>query len=314
MKLAFSLVKENIPIAIQEVLSLCKETEYELIDNILILETNFKDFERLAYTRKVYQLLFIAYKNSLLETMQDFNWQQIYKENFCVRTNSDFPEKELAGYIWRGVKKPKVNLGNPKTEIGILKQKSKYLACKKLFENNEDFESRKAHLRPEPHPTSMHPRLARAVVNLTGISKGETLLDPMCGSGGILIEAGLMGIKTIGYDIDKVVLRKAEINLKNYKIKNFKLELKDALTTKEKYNYIVADLPYGLNTSPKNLKETYSGFFALLEKIMKKKAVLILPHFVNYRKLINKTSLKMTHEFSSYIHKSLTKKIIVLEN
>ena len=74
---------------------------------------------------------------------------------------------------------------------------------------------RKAHLRPELQPTSLHPRLARALINLTGIRKG-ILLEPFCGAGGILLEAGLMGIKTVGYDIDKIVLKKCKINLNFY--------------------------------------------------------------------------------------------------
>ena len=63
-------------------------------------------------------------------------------------------------------------------------------------------------------PTSLHPQLARCCVNLTGIKKDETLLDPFCGTGGILIEAGLMGLNCIGGDISDWVLKKCRENIK----------------------------------------------------------------------------------------------------
>jgi len=53
------------------------------------------------------------------------------------------------------------------------------------------FGKRKPHMRPGFHPSSLNPKLARAFVNLTGIRKG-TIVDMFCGTGGILIEAGLI--------------------------------------------------------------------------------------------------------------------------
>ena len=47
---------------------------------------------------------------------------------------------------------------------------------------------------------SLSPRLARLLVNVSGLSKGQTLLDPFCGSGTILGEALLRGIDCIGID------------------------------------------------------------------------------------------------------------------
>lgn len=47
---------------------------------------------------------------------------------------------------------------------------------------------------------SLPPRVARILVNLTGLKRGETLLDPFCGTGTILMEAVAMGINVIGLD------------------------------------------------------------------------------------------------------------------
>jgi len=188
-----------------------------------------------------------------------------------------------------------------------IKNKTKKLSKK-------GFLSRRAHLLPAGHPTSLHPKLARAMVNLTGCKTGGFLLDPFCGAGGILIEAGLIGCKVVGFDIDSVMLKRAKINLAYVGIDDYKLEQKNATTLSKHYDYIVTDLPYGRNSklSEKDLEKLYLKFFKVLKKIKPKKAIVGLPDFIDYSKLIKKTKLKIKKEFDWYLHKSLTKKILIL--
>ena len=215
--------------------------------------------------------------------------------------------EELADIIWDKLKNPKADMKNPKTILEIIFSE-KIFACLRLWENKEKFEERKAHLRPYNHPTSLHPRLARCLVNLTGSGQ---ILDPFCGSGGILIEAGLVGLKTIGYDTDEIMLKRAKKNLDSFKIKNYKFHNKDALKVNKKYKSIVTDLPYGKNSKVKDLEKTYFEFlnnsFNFVEKM-----IVVFPDFVNGKKLIKKTGWKIKNNFSYYIHKSLTKEIFVL--
>ena len=68
------------------------------------------------------------------------------------------------------------------------------------------------------------PKIARSMINLApsdSWGNGKVLVDPFCGSGGLLIEAGLIGLKSIGYDISEPILTKAKINLNYFKIKKF---------------------------------------------------------------------------------------------
>jgi tRNA G10 N-methylase Trm11 len=60
---------------------------------------------------------------------------------------------------------------------------------------------------------AISPRLAKIMINLSEIKKGETLLDPFCGIGVILEEALLQGIKTIGIDKDKEAVSGAMKNM-----------------------------------------------------------------------------------------------------
>ena len=255
----------------------------------------------------------MSFRKDLEKHINKYDWNKIYKENFALRLFNDknFKEKDLADLIYNKLKNPKVNLKNPKTEIHIIKKSSKYFVGKLLYQNKEPFKDRRPHLRPELHPSSLNPRLARALINLTGIKKGK-IYDPFCGSGGILIEAGLLNLKPIGYDIDQIMLNRAQINLKHFKIKDYKLEKKDATTIKENINYLVTDLPYGLNTTSKNLNTLYSNFLTNLKQILKKQAVIVFPHFINHKKIINQAQLNILGEYDYYIHKSLSKKIVVV--
>ncbi len=52
-----------------------------------------------------------------------------------------------------------------------------------------------------PYRGKFHPQLIKALINIIGIKKGQTILDPMCGSGTANIEASLMGINSHAIDL-----------------------------------------------------------------------------------------------------------------
>ncbi len=52
-----------------------------------------------------------------------------------------------------------------------------------------------------PYRGKFHPQLIKALINIIGIKKGETILDPMCGSGTTNIESALMGINSFAIDL-----------------------------------------------------------------------------------------------------------------
>ncbi|MDP2643715.1 MAG: DNA methyltransferase [Desulfobacterales bacterium] len=51
-----------------------------------------------------------------------------------------------------------------------------------------------------PYRGKFHPQMIKGLMNVMGLKPGDTVLDPMMGSGTVLIEASLMGIKSIGID------------------------------------------------------------------------------------------------------------------
>lgn len=70
--------------------------------------------------------------------------------------------------------------------------------------------------RPFFQPGSMAPADARAYANLAGAAPGRTLLDPMCGTGGLPLEAGLVGADVVACDAQRKMVRGTRENLGEY--------------------------------------------------------------------------------------------------
>lgn len=315
------LSQENIELSELEARSLLELKALTRDKNIVyssIERTNIKKIPRLAYTKKILELLFMCNPRDLKNALLQFDFRKHYNKNFCLRIHDDkkiFKEKDYAKYIWKSLEKnsnikPKVNLEKPGTLIEIIILDDNAFICKQIWANEKVFESRKAHLKQERHPTAMHPRMASALINILNPKKGEKIIDPFCGAGGILMEASLMKIKSIGYDIDDVQLRRAKINLKG--LKGFKLEKKDATKIKNLKN-IVTDLPYG-KSSKKTLEinTLYSKFVNNISG----RSVVVFPDFSDYKKILkNNLNKKLTVKkiISHYVHKSLTRKIVLID-
>lgn len=110
----------------------------------------------------------------------------------------------------------------------------------------QDFEgfSKRDYERPRSNKGKgmIPPKLARIMLNLSGVSEGKTIWDPFCGSGTILQEALLMGYRIIGSDIDGQAISESKENLtwlcEEYKISH------------TMYNLFTYDLSRGL---PENI-------------------------------------------------------------
>src|SRR5256712_5874832 len=64
-------------------------------------------------------------------------------------------------------------------------------------------EATKVANRPFSLPISLHPKFARALVNLARVPMAGTVLDPFCGTGGVLLEAAELGLRGVGIDREK---------------------------------------------------------------------------------------------------------------
>jgi tRNA (guanine10-N2)-dimethyltransferase len=318
-----ALSQDNLELAKYEAASLLNIVKYRMIDNLMICNIDgdrTKKIIRLAYTRKAYRMLFISPLKGLKDALYTYDYSKIYKDDFCLRIHYldrkyDLNESEYGGSIWRSLAdmriKPKVSLTNPKTQFEIFITENNGVVCALEWSNNNDFESRKAHLKPIIIPTAMMPKMARALVN---IIDADEITDPFCGGGGILVEAGLMGLKINGHDIDKRMLSIAEQNLKQQKInpKKYSLKVQDATKIKNLKN-IVTDLPYGKSSKKTDvIINMYSKFI----KNITGKAIIVFPDFVDYKKILKNSLNKKLHVkkiITHYVHKSLTREIVIID-
>jgi len=314
MKSFFHLYQRYAKLAAAEALAVTSGKKIALLgDEILIASVPHAQFSRLGLSHAAFEFLFVCKKSQLRAAIARCNFQKHYRVNFKVTAHhaDAETEREIAHQVANRIKNSRAEMKTPKSWFHFFFIGDKVVAGKLLWQNHEDFESRKVHRWPAPHPTGTHPQLARAMINLIGIERGE-LVDPFCGAGGTLIEAGLMGLKPIGYDIAPELLAKAAKNLEGYGVKSYKLAKKDARTLSGKIAYLVADLPYGRNTSPHGLSELYAAFLARLHHVLQGKAVLGFPSTVKYKPLLKKAKLNIVDEFEWGINRNLKKNIVVV--
>lgn len=171
-------------------------------------------------------------------------------------------------------------------------------------------EARRPHKRPFDKPTSLHPKLARALVNLARPETG--VLDPFAGTGGILLEARLMGVPAVGIDREVDAVRGTARNLADQGVRA-DLVLGDArhLPLAGGVDAVATDLPYGRSTrtgglAPVELLE------AVAEPVRDRlsggdRMVAVLPEPVRAP-----DGWTLADRFDWRVHRSLTRSIHVL--
>lgn len=276
--------------------------------------------KRLALTHKITKIL--GQGKKLKEAIK--NSKLNFKGTYSVRTIKRSSELEAkAGKLIQknNSNKLEVDLENPEHKILIFySKKNKEYYITKLIKKIDrgQFEERRAHLRPYQHPSSLHPRISRALINIARTAENEPVLDPMVGTAGILIEAGLLGHKCYGLDIEEKMIRGARENLKKY-VQNSLIHLKigDARELeknyKRKFKAIITDPPYGISTTTGNSsrEELYEEVLNSIYKILSQKGYLVIIFPSDYKFKSKKYEIIETHK--QRVHKTLSRTFYVLK-
>ena len=145
------------------------------------------------------------------------------------------------------------NLENPKHRFGIVLDNSAGNVAWGWMvgqgPGKHGWSAMRANKRPFFRPVSLEPRLARAAVNIAaGVSEGY-VVDPMCGTGGILIESALTGRPTLGIDFDPIMVEGTQENIDWAKV-GAEVKRGDATRFELPNNLaaVVVDPPYGRNS------------------------------------------------------------------
>ncbi len=247
-------------------------------DGIAIREGDFQnddrrnplDITRSAYIKICARVLIQA--SSFPELYKQLELMQIQAEQFRIsveRTTKDvhIDSHEIMTEVGaRIIGNP--NLSNPELTFLVIISKNKIwfgeLISKSL--NTWNKHSQKLHQYSSALPT----RLARAMVNLVA-NPGETIIDPCCGVGTILIEANSIGIKASGCDINPLMVADSINNLKHFGLSATVIHA-DARTVKGHFDAFVTDLPYGRNCPID--KDLYSDILANLKNLAPKGALV----------------------------------------
>lgn len=212
--------------------------------------------------------------------------------------------------------KGRISFRNPDFVIRVYHYVKWYI-CLEIFNGNrKEFEDRRAPMRPFFSPVSIHPRHARFMINVSGTVPGDTILDPFCGTGGILLEAGITGRHVVGNDWSLQMSTGAKLNLKYFGIRDFEVTNEDFTSMKidRTYDAIVTDLPYGKNSrlSQKNVSKLYGDSFKKFHEILKEsgKCVTVVSDLMLLK--MSEPYFVTQMVFKYRVHRSLTRYFAVL--
>ncbi|HID17986.1 TPA: hypothetical protein EYP27_00410 [Candidatus Bathyarchaeota archaeon] len=228
-------------------------------------------------------------------------------------------ERRIGALIWRRVKGLKVDLKAPeKLFLGLALKDGNFLFGISSWQVPvKDFSARKPAKKPFSHPSTLQPKFARCMVNLSRVKRGGLLYDPFCGTGTILVEAGLMGIRTLGGDLQTGMVKGAKANLSHYAVEGYHLMVADALHSPVRsVDAVVTDPPYGrsASTAGRELKGLLEGFLATSAEILSGKNCLCVasPVEVGLLTMAEGLGFKALEEHAIHIHRSLTRLVVVL--
>ncbi len=335
MLLAFELSGEHSTIPVSEALA-CLESLNEnfktlqKLDGCLIVELKSEArkiidilSKKLAMTHHIIEVLSIggAGEEEILENVSATHID--FEGTYSIRVkrvkgysgiNTELMEQRIGGIFYR--RGARADLKNPSVQFRLLLTGDKSIFGIILGSVDRGaFELRKPHYKPFFYPGVLMPRVARALVNMA--KPKECLFDPFCGTGGILVEAGLLGIEVIGGDVQRKLLLGAKMNLEHYNI-SYSLMYQDACSIAfrdESVDAVVTDPPYGRSAAIKaeSLEQLLAGSLHEIHRVLKmgNRAVFISERQIEV--LAEEAGFRVVESHLQRVHRSLTRRISVLE-
>ena len=144
------------------------------------------------------------------------------------------------------------------------------------------------------HPALLNSNIAYGLVLLSKPKQDQTVLDPMCGSGTILIERALYPInakRIVGYDISSKFIKGAKINAKkanvSRKVEFIEGDGTDTRFKEKSVNIIISNLPFGKRVGSAKLNiDLYDRLFKECSRILHHEGKIIFLS-TNIRKIKN---------------------------
>lgn len=341
-KLFFLLSGEHDTLPISELKSIVEAGGYrykvvEILDQALRIEADSECIDTIekksAFTKMcgLEVLNCEADVNEIVSSVRVANFEKVLRngESFVVRLrrvkeysqaiNGMALENRIGNLLLNKVNKAKVNLRNPdKTFIGILTS-GKFLFGLKIAEiSPKPFMERRPKRKPFFHPSAMHAKLSRCMVNLTKPKNGELVFDPFCGTGSTLIEALLIGCEALGMDIQRRMARGTRRNLEYFDLKSGDVIVGDSRRLPiKKVDCVVTDPPYGRSatTLKRTTKQIIEEVLEAVSDVLHKgnRICMAAPKTLAIGSIGESRGYKHLESHFVYVHRSLTREIAVFE-
>ena len=211
------------------------------------------DVSRGAYLKSCSEVLFET--TSLTELQADIRAAGLHADEFRVsivkkprslKVNSMELARDIGSII-----SGNANLSSPQVTFLVVLTAEKIWFGRLLSESDNMWLAHNQ--RPHVTSSSLPARLARVLVNLVA-RPGESLLDPCCGTGTIVMSAAHSGIRAVGYDTNLRMIGATTKNLQHFGL-TADVTLGDARQVTGQFDAIATDLPYGINLVKDNSQD-----------------------------------------------------------
>lgn len=208
-----------------------------------------------------------------------------------------------------------VDMRDPDEEVRLIEGETHFLCRRLAAIDRRAFETRKVAHRPFFSPISLHPRLARALVNLARVPEGGSLLDPFCGTGGVLLEAGLVGAQIVGSDLREDMVDGSRAMLKEWGLEASlqAMDVGEVPARLGPVDAIATDPPYARSTSTggEPLPSLYRRALEAAAEVLRPRGHLAI--IVPQPELAKPPNeLRQIGTYPLRVHRSLTRNFVVM--
>lgn len=341
-KLFFLLSGENETLPAAELRAILEAEGFtfevkERLDQLVRLESSQDSVNsvhrRSAYTRTCGLELFAceAEENAIMKSAETVDFKSVLGEgeSFAVRVKrvKEYSRKivtvplegKLGKHVLHNTTGTKVNLRKPdKTFFGVLTSGKLVFGLKLAEMEILTFSERRPRKKPFFHPSAMPSKLARCMVNLSRAKVGEMVLDPFCGTGSVMVEAGFVGCRVLGFDIQRRMAEGTRRNLEHFGVDAEGLVIADSRKLPlVRIDRVVTDPPYGKSatTMKSTTKRLVEGVFASARSLLGIGQLICIasPKTLGISRVGKELGYRHVESHFAYVHGTLTREIAVFE-
>lgn len=225
----------------------------------------------------------------------------------------DVVASDLAREVGTGIL-GKVDLKNPEVDVRILLGPERAHAGRLVAEvDRKGYEARHVKHRSHFAPVSLHPRYARTLVNLARVKKDDLVADPFVGTGGLVIEAALVGARVVAGDLDARMAAGTRMELDRIGATTARVETRDVgdlpALLGEPADAILSDPPYGRSstTNREAMDALYDRFFEAAHAALKPGGTLAVIFPSEKLRAKGAETFRLVQSHDQKVHRSMTR-------